>query len=181
MADDARELVAEAEREAESGNHENALKAVERAYVPVQKARELELTDRALAVTRRLADEPALGGRERRKARGIVSWYELLVRGHAQSAAQAARASAARPFPPSLAWIDGLVVVLGLFVGLDLIGGGLVAIAADATNERISAIAGAIFAATMMLALIAIIRLLQAIERNHRSSEPGDEGGTHPA
>ena len=76
--------------------------------------------------------------------------------------------SAARAVPPSPAWIDGLIVILGLFVGLELIGGALVAIGSDTANERIAAIAAAIIGATMLLALIAVIRLLQAIERNTR-------------
>ena len=178
MAEDAKELVADAEREAESGNHASALKALERAYVPVQKAGDLETTERALALARRIADDDELTGSERRKARGIVGWYEVVVRGHSHNAARAARVSAGR-LPASLAWIDGLVVILGLFVALDLIGGVLVAVAAGTTNERISAIAGAAFAATMLLALIAIIRLLQAVERN--TGAPAEPPPSPPA
>jgi hypothetical protein len=68
--------------------------------------------------------------------------------------------------PPSLDWIDGLVVALSLFVVIELVGGAAVASAASTANERIAAIAGAVFGATMLLALIAVIRLLQAVERN---------------
>jgi hypothetical protein len=49
---------------------------------------------------------------------------------------------------------------------LELVGGLLVTAAASTANQRIAAIAGAVFGAAMLLALIAIIRLLQAIERN---------------
>jgi hypothetical protein len=166
VADDARELVAQAEREVESGNHQAALKALERAYVPVQKARDLETTNRALELARRLAADEEVEARHRRKARGIVEWYAVVVRGHAQSVARAERVSPVRAHPPSLAWIDGLVVTLSLFVVLVLIAGVLVAISAETTNERIAGIGGAAFWTTMLLALIAVLRLLQAIERN---------------
>jgi hypothetical protein len=43
---------------------------------------------------------------------------------------------------------------------------------ADNANAKIAAIAAAIIGATMLLALIAVIRLLQAIERN---SQPAAE------
>ncbi|HEX3332123.1 MAG TPA: hypothetical protein VHS27_19520 [Gaiellales bacterium] len=72
----------------------------------------------------------------------------------------------------SLAWIDSLIVILGLFVVLELIGGLVVALGADNANAKIAAIAAAIIGATMLLALIAVIRLLQAIERN---SQPAAE------
>jgi hypothetical protein len=49
---------------------------------------------------------------------------------------------------------------------LELVGGLLVAAAALTANERLAAVAGAIFGAALLLALIAVIRLLQAIERN---------------
>jgi hypothetical protein len=173
VADDARELIAQAERDAESGDPASALRALERAYVPVQKARDVETSERALALARRLAEESSLGGGDRRKARGIVSWYQMLVRGHAQGGAPSV--------PPSLTWIDSLVVILSLFVVLELIGGVLVAVGSDSANARIAAIAAAIIGATMLLALIAVIRLLQAIERNTRSSEPGDAGSASPA
>jgi hypothetical protein len=173
VADDLRELIAQAERDAEGGDSASALKALERAYGPVQRARDGETAERALALARRLADEQSLSGAERRKARGIVSWYQILVRGHAQSAA--------RGLPRSLAWIDSLVVILGLFVVLELIGGVLVAVGSDSANARIAAIAAAIIGATMLLALIAVVRLLQAIERNTRSSEPGDAVSARPA
>jgi hypothetical protein len=166
MADDPRELVAQAERDAEGGDPRAALKALERAYVPVQKARDLETTNRALALARRLAADEELEAGQRRKARRMIEWYVVLVRGHAQAVARAERVSAARAHPPSLAWIDGLVVMLSLFVVLVLIGGVLVALSADTTNERIGAIGGAAFWATMLLALVAVLRLLQAIERN---------------
>jgi hypothetical protein len=42
-------------------------------------------------------------------------------------------------------------------------------------DARIAAIAAAIIGATMLLAAIAVIRLLQAIERNTHSSQPDDE------
>ena len=99
MADDARELVEQAERDAESGDHSSALKALERAYARVQKARDIETTDRALALARILAHEQSLSGGERRKARGIASWYDMLARGHAHEAGRR-----------SLAWIDSLIV-----------------------------------------------------------------------
>lgn len=166
MADDAKELVAQAEREAASGNYQAAVKALERAYVPVQKARDLETTNRALELARRLAANEELEARQRRKARGMIEWYAVVVRGHAQSVARAERVSAVRAHPPSLAWIDGLVVMLSLFVVLVLIGGVLVALSAGTTNERIAGIGGAAFWTTMLLALIAVLRLLQAIERN---------------
>ena len=139
MADEARELVAQAERDAESGDHSSALKALERAYAPVQKSRDSEITERALALARSLADERSLGGGGRRR---------------------------------SLAWIDSLIVILGLFVVLELIGGVVVALGADNANAKIAAIAAAVIGATMLLALIAVIRLLQAIERN---SQPAAE------
>jgi len=161
MADEARELVAQAERDAESGDYSSALKALERAYAPVQKSRDSEITERALALARSLADERSLGGGGRRKARGIVSWYDHLARGHAHGGGRR-----------SLAWIDSLIVILGLFVVLELIGGVVVALGADNANAKIAAIAAAIIGATMLLALIAVIRLLQAIERN---SQPAAE------
>ena len=173
MAGDARELIAQAQRDAEGANPANALRALEQAYVPVQKARDIETAERALALARRLAEKQSLGGGERRKARGIASWYEMLVRGHAHSAA--------RGFSHSLAWIDSLIVILSLFVVLELVGGVLVAMGADNANIRIAEIAAAIIGATMLLALVAVIRLLQAIERNARSSEPGDDGRARPA
>lgn len=126
MADDARELVAQAEHDAARGDYRSAVRALEQAYVPVQRPRDIETIERALA--------PAV----RQVPAG----------------------------PPSLDWIDGLVVVLSLFVVLELIGGAAVASAASTANERIAAIAGAVFGATMLLALIAVIRLLQAVERN---------------
>jgi len=146
MAGDARELIAQAQRDAEGANPANALRALEQVYVPVQKARDIETAERALALARRLAEKQSLGGGERRKARGIASWYEMLVRGHAHSAAR-----------------------------------GFVAMGADNANTRITEIAAAIIGATMLLALVAVIRLLQAIERNTRSSEPGDDGRARPA
>jgi len=97
----------------------------------------------------------------------------MLVRGHAHSAA--------RGFSRSLAWIDSLIVILSLFVVLELVGGVLVAMGADNANTRIAEIAAAIIGAAMLLALVAVIRLLQAIERNTRSSEPGDDGRARPA
>src|SRR5436305_12835651 len=74
MADDARGLVAQAERDADGGDHASALKAIERAYVPVQKARDVETTERALALARRLAEEQSLeapsGARHGASSRG---------------------------------------------------------------------------------------------------------------
>ena len=72
MADDARDLVARAERGAEGGDRAGAMKALDRAYVPVQKPRDLATVQRALALARRIQAERTLTGRERRKARNIV-------------------------------------------------------------------------------------------------------------
>jgi hypothetical protein len=167
MADDARELVAQAEREAEGGNAEAALKALERAYVPAQRPRDIETIRRALALAERIAADEHADARDRRKAQRIAGWYETLVWDAEHSPArQVGRPAAGRNGPPSLAWIDSLVALLSVFVVLELVGGLLVTAAASTANQRIAAIAGAVFGAAMLLALLAIIRLLQAIERN---------------
>ena len=49
-----------------------AMKALDQAYVPVQKPRDLATVQRALALARRIQAERTLTGRERRKARNIV-------------------------------------------------------------------------------------------------------------
>jgi hypothetical protein len=167
MADDPRGLVAQAEREAGGGECRGALKALERAYVPAQRPRDIETIQRALALARRIAEEEHAEARDRRKAQRIAGWYETLVwdAEHAP-APELRRPAAGRTGPPSLVWIDTLVVVLDGFVVLELVGGLLVAAAASTANERIAAVAGAIFGAALLLALIAVIRLLQAIERN---------------
>jgi hypothetical protein len=122
---------------------------------------------RALALARRIAVEERADGRDRRKAERIVAWYETRAWDAAHAPAPQAGQARSRPAgAPSLAWIDGLVVIPSLFVVLELVGGVAVAVAASSANERIAAIAGAIFGATMVLALIAVTRLLQAVERN---------------
>jgi hypothetical protein len=167
MADDPRELVTQAEREAEGGEYQGALTALERAYVPAQRPRDIETIQRALALARRIAAEEGAEARDRRKAERIAGWYETLVWDAEHAPAPAARRPAGgRTGPPSLAWVDSLVALLGVFVVLELVGGLLVTAAASTANQRIAAIAGSIFGAALLLALIAVIRLLQAIERN---------------
>ena len=167
MADDPRELVAQAEQDAGRGDYRSAVRALELAYVPVQRPRDVETIERALALARRIAAEERADGRDRRKAERSVAWYETLAWDAAHSPARQVRQPPSRPAgPPALAWIDGLVVILSLFVVIELVGGVAVASAASTANERIAAVAGAIFGATMLLALIAVIRLLQAVERN---------------
>jgi hypothetical protein len=179
MADDPRALVALAEREAEGGEYQGALKALERAYVPVQRPRDIETIQRALALARRLAAEERADARDRRTAQRIAGWYETLVwdAEHAPGP-DARRRATGRTGPPSLAWIHSLVALLGAFVVLELAGGLLVTAAASTANQRIAAIAGAVFGAAMLLALIAVIRLLQAVERNTGvASEPPASAG----
>jgi hypothetical protein len=183
MADDARELVAEAEREAQAGATGAALRALDRAYVPVQTPRDLATVRRAVALARRIQSGSTLTGRERRKVRNIVEAYEELERSYSSPAARAAAALPPRgPRPlPSLGWVDGLVAVLGCFTALVLVGGLVVLVEANTATARVATVAGAVFWATILGALIAIIRLLQAIERNTRSSEPDDGVRPRPA
>jgi hypothetical protein len=54
---------------------------------------------------------------------------------------------------------------------LALIGGLLIGLAGNATEWRVLGIAGGVFWATMLAAVIAVLRLLQQIERNTRGSE----------
>jgi hypothetical protein len=167
MGDDPRELVAQAEREAESEQYQDAVSALERAYVPAQRPRDIETIRRALALARRIAAQERAEARDRRKAQRIAGWYATLVWDAEHAPARDVRHPAARRTgPPSLAWIDRLVVVLGGFVVLELGGGLLITAAASTADQRIAAIAGAIFGAALLLALIAVIRLLQAVERN---------------
>ncbi len=116
MADDARELVVQAERDAETGATGAALRALDRAYVPVQTPRDLATVQRALALARRIQAEAPLTGRERRRARSLVDSYAELERSYTSPAARATAAQPPRPPRPlpSLEWVDGLVVVLGL-------------------------------------------------------------------
>ena len=167
MADDPRELVARAERDVESGDHGSALESLERAYVPVQRPRDIETIERALALARRIAAEERAEGRDRRKAQRIAGWYETLVWDAEHAPVRETRLEPAGGAErPSLAWIDSLIAILVVFVVFALAAGFLVAGAAATTNERIAGIGGAAFWATMLLALIAVLRLLQAIEPN---------------
>jgi hypothetical protein len=167
MADSPPELVGQAEQDVAGGDYRSAVKALERAYVPVQRPRDIETIDRALTLARRIATEGRAEGRDRRKAQRIAGWYETLVWDAAHAPVrEGPRAAAGASGPPSLAWIDGLIAALGGFVVLVLAAGFLVAAAAATNDERIASIAGAAFWATMLLALIAVLRLLQAIERN---------------
>ena len=124
-----------------------------------------------------------LTGSDQRKARSMVESYAEPQRSCSRPAPRAVATVAPRPPRglPSLEWIHGLVGILAVFIALVLIGGLLLASAASTANERVAAVGGAIFWATILAALIAVIRLLQAIERNTRSSEPGDDGRARPA
>jgi hypothetical protein len=182
VADDARELIAQAERDAESGDMGAALRGLDRAYLPVQRPRDLASVQRALTLARRIQAETTLTARERRQARSMVESYAELERSYSRPARAVVTAQPRAPRGlPSLEWIHGLVGILAVFIILVLVGGLLLASAASTANERVAAIGGAIFWATVLAALIAVIRLLQAIERNTRSSEPGDAGSTSPA
>jgi uncharacterized membrane protein len=183
VADDARQLIAQAERDAEAGAMGAALRALDRAYVAVQTPRDVASVQRALTLARRIQAEPTLTGRERRRARSMVESYAELERSYSRPAPRAVATVAPRPPRglPSLEWIHGLVGILAVFIALVLIGGLVLASAASTANERVAAIGGAIFWATILAALVAILRLLQAIERNTRSSEPDDGGRARPA
>ncbi|HEY3765313.1 MAG TPA: hypothetical protein VGL44_09150 [Gaiellales bacterium] len=187
MTDAATTLIDRAESHLVEGDAAAARSSLEKAYIPVQGDRDLAAVRRALALVREVETAAATGSRERRKARRIGGWYAELEPSYAMTAPLRLGASAggstggtggdgpsatgAAGHGPSLEWIDGLIGILGIFTILELIGGGLIAAEADATTSKVAGIAGAVFAATMLLALIAILRLLQRIEQNTRPTQ----------
>ena len=172
MAPDAGTLVTQAEQAFAASDVGGALAGLGKAYVPVQGTRDLETVRRALALARRMAAADAASGRQVRKARQVEEWYVELERSYSGAAAAAlipaGAATDSAAAGPSLAWIDGLVGLLGAFLAFELIVGVLVALAATTTVWRVWAVAAAVFWATLLAAVIAVLRLLQRIERNTR-------------
>jgi hypothetical protein len=178
VAENAVTLVAQAERDLADGDARGALSNIERAYIPVQTNRDLATVERALVVIQQATQSLSAGSRDHRKARRIAEWYVELQRSYAMNPPRPSGEPGVTPGGstadvPDLGWIDILIGVLGLFTVLALIGGVLIGLAGNATEWRVLGIAGGVFWATMLAAVIAVLRLLQQIERNTRdSAEP---------
>jgi hypothetical protein len=188
MVENAVAMIEHAERDFASGNVRGALSWLESAYIPAQTNRDLSTVERALAVSREVMTGLSPGSRAHRKARRVADWYSELQRSYSMNAPPTATeattayeasaiavGAAVSPAPavqgnvPSLAWIDGLIAVLGLFTALELIGGVLIGLAGNTTEWKVLGIVGGVFWATMLAAVIAVLRLLQQVERNTRA------------
>lgn len=170
-------MVAQAERDLADGNVQGALSNLERAYIPVQTNRDLATVERALAVIQEAMGSLSPGSRDHRKARRIADWYAELQRSYSMNPQSTSREpnsalGGSAGGVPNLEWIDALVGVLGMFIALELIGGVLIGLAGNATEWRVLGVVGGVFWATMLVALIAVLRLLQQIERNTRAGRP---------
>jgi hypothetical protein len=82
------------------------------------------------------------------------------------AARRPARDKPAAGTPPG--WIDRLIPGLGVLIAIELVGGMGIAVAAHQTTWRIAAAAGSIFWASVLVSVIAILRLLQRVEQNTR-------------
>lgn len=179
----------QAERHVTGGDEAKALRVLDTVYLDVQPTHDLASVRRAIAILAGI-EESAIG-QGNRKARRLRSEFAELERSYASQEARdtvasgeggggqvpggsplAAHASAdgRRAYP---GWIDTVVGCLWVFLVFELIAGVIVAVATDRTAYRVVAIGVAVFWATMISSIIAVIVLLERIlETAIRQSSP---------
>ena len=169
----------QAERHVAEGDQARALRVLDTVYLDVQPTHDLAGVRRAIAILAGI-DESAIG-QGNRKARRLRSEFAELERSYASQEAQDTVASGvggagqvAAGSPPAAygsidghraypGWIDTVVVFLWVFLVIELIAGVIVALATDRAVYRVVAIGAAVFWATMIGAIIAVIVLLERI------------------